>query len=115
QDEYLGVGCAAHGHTEGRRWWNVRTPDRYIDAIARGVSPESGSETLDERQRAEERLTLGLRTRAGVPASEAGAHEAAALAEHGPPERPPDGRGVLTRAGRLLASDVTARLALASA
>ena len=33
---YLGVGCAAHSHRQGSRWWNVRTPERYIEAIAAG-------------------------------------------------------------------------------
>ena len=27
-DDYLAVGCAAHGKTGDRRWWNVRTPER---------------------------------------------------------------------------------------
>jgi oxygen-independent coproporphyrinogen-3 oxidase len=26
QGDYLGFGCAAHSHVDGRRWWNVRTP-----------------------------------------------------------------------------------------
>ena len=26
QGEYLGVGCAAHSHLDGRRFWNIRTP-----------------------------------------------------------------------------------------
>jgi putative oxygen-independent coproporphyrinogen III oxidase len=30
QGDYLGIGCAAHSHRSGRRWWNVRTPERYI-------------------------------------------------------------------------------------
>ena len=52
EGEYLGIGCAAHGHTadgngSSRRWWNVRTPDRYIAAIEAGSSTEAGSETLD--------------------------------------------------------------------
>ena len=36
QGDYLGFGCAAHSHVAGRRWWNVRTPERYIAAITRG-------------------------------------------------------------------------------
>ncbi len=28
-----GFGCAAHSHRAGRRWWNVRTPDRYIELV----------------------------------------------------------------------------------
>ncbi len=46
-DEYVGIGCAAHGHTDGTRWWNVRTPERYIAAIEARTSPVGGSETLD--------------------------------------------------------------------
>ena len=34
EGDYLAIGCAAHGHTDGRRWWNVRTPERYIERIA---------------------------------------------------------------------------------
>ncbi|HEY7875952.1 MAG TPA: radical SAM family heme chaperone HemW, partial [Actinomycetota bacterium] len=28
QHDYLGFGCAAHSHRAGRRWWNLRTPER---------------------------------------------------------------------------------------
>ncbi|HET9729627.1 MAG TPA: radical SAM family heme chaperone HemW, partial [Acidimicrobiia bacterium] len=58
--EYLGIGCAAHGHTEGRRWWNVRTPERYIEAVAAGSSAEAGSESLDADARADEQFALAL-------------------------------------------------------
>ncbi len=34
QHDYRGFGCAAHSHRSGRRWWNVRTPERYIDLVA---------------------------------------------------------------------------------
>ena len=33
QHDYLGFGCAAHSHRAGRRWWNLRTPERYIEAV----------------------------------------------------------------------------------
>ena len=36
QHDYRGFGCAAHSHRAGRRWWNLRTPERYIAAVARG-------------------------------------------------------------------------------
>ncbi len=110
--EYLGVGCAAHGHADGRRWWNVRTPDRYIAAIAGGTSPEAGSETLPPERRAEEAFALALRTRAGVRiAPSETVDELVTLGLAGWHA----GRVVLTRTGRLLASDVTARLLLAGA
>jgi putative oxygen-independent coproporphyrinogen III oxidase len=105
QGDYLGVGCAAHSHLEGRRWWNVRTPERYIDVLARGATPVAAEEHLDERQRAFEALALALRTSSGVPAS--------ALADdpalHGLVERVAD-RAVLTLRGRLLANEVTLRI-----
>src|SRR5262249_48962155 len=61
--EYLGIGCAAHGHRDGRRSWTVRTPERYIDALRDGRSPEAGGEALPPEARAEEALGLALRTR----------------------------------------------------
>ena len=68
QGSYLGFGCAAHSHVDGHRWWNVRTPDRYIDKISSGTSPVSASEQLDPAARALEALQLALRTSDGVPA-----------------------------------------------
>ena len=106
QGEYLGIGCAAHGHTPaGRRWWNVRTPDRYIALIETDASPEGGSELLAAPDRADEAAMLALRTRGGVPAGPA----AQRLVDDGLAERA-GGRVVLTPAGRLLANEATARL-----
>ena len=104
--EYLGVGCAAHAHRAGRRFWNVRTPERYIDAIESERSPEAGSEQLPADERAVEGLQLSLRTAHGVPVDALPADDDALhglLAEH-------DGRLVLTPAGRLLANEVALRL-----
>jgi len=108
--EYLGIGCAAHGHRRGRRWWNVRTPERYIAAVRRGRSPEAGAEILDAPTRADEALMLGLRTRHGVEVPDGSAGRAAArLVDSGHLERR-DGRIRLTRTGRLLATAVTTEL-----
>jgi oxygen-independent coproporphyrinogen-3 oxidase len=107
QGEYAGIGCAAHGHTAGRRWWNVRTPERYVALVEAGSSPEAGGEDLPPAARAEEALVLALRTRAGVPAT-----DGAGLVEEGLAERHGD-RLVLTPRGRLLGNEATARLLLA--
>jgi oxygen-independent coproporphyrinogen-3 oxidase len=111
QGDYLAVGAAAHGHTGGRRWWNVRTPERYIEAVRAGRAPEAGAEELDAAARAEEAFVLALRTRAGASLPPGAEGEAAVLAAdglvHGAGERV-----ALTRRGRLLASDVTTRLLL---
>ncbi len=112
--EYLGIGCAAHGHTDGRRWWNVRTPERYVEAVSQGRQPEAGSETLDAATRAEEAFSLALRTRDGASVAAAATATVAELEAAGLLERAAD-RIVLTRRGRLLGADVTARLLLAGA
>jgi len=111
QGPYLGIGCAAHAHAEGVRWWNVRTPDRYIEAINAGTTPVAGHEQLDAERRAEEAFTLGLRMRAGVTAASSPvvASELAALVETGLIEIA-CGRVRLTDRGCLLANDVTSRL-----
>jgi oxygen-independent coproporphyrinogen-3 oxidase len=114
EGEYLGIGCAAHGHTGGRRWWNVRTPERYIAAVRAGASAEAGSERLERAPREEEACALALRTRAGAPVTDAGAGVVAELAESGFVQQVGD-RVVLTPRGRLVASDITARLLVAGA
>ena len=104
QGDYLGFGCAAHSHRAGRRWWNLRTPERYIAAVAERQSTEAAAEELDATTRAEERLQLALRTDAGVPRD---ALDGAAL----PGLVAPAGdRWVLTTEGRLLANEVAVRL-----
>lgn len=103
QGEYLGIGCAAHSHRDGVRWWNVRTPERYVEAITAGRSPLAASERLDEAERRIEALQLALRTRDGVPTG-ALPEELEDLVE-----RKGD-RVVLTVRGRLLANEVALRL-----
>ena len=105
EGDYRGIGSAAHSHRAGRRWWNLRTPDRFVHAIQAGVDPTAGAEVLDVRQRAFERLALALRTPAGVPV--AALPDTSELA--GLVERSGD-RAVLTVRGRLLANMVTTRL-----
>lgn len=105
--EYLAVGCAAHGHLRGRRFWNHRTPERYLAAIEAGRSPESGAEELDSATRRVEGLQLMIRTRDGVPSSEVPETVVEELA--GLIERDGD-RVVLTRDGRFLANEVAIRL-----
>ena len=101
----MGIGSAAHSHRDGVRWWNVRTPDRYIDAVEAGRSPEAGREELTADQREFEALSLSLRTPHGVPWDRLERPEEL----DGLVERV-DGRAVLTLRGRLLANEVSARI-----
>ena len=104
QDDYRGFGCAAHSHRAGRRWWNVRTPERYMALVAGGGSVVAAEERLDEGGRRLEALQLLLRTRLGVPAVALDTDGLDGLVE------PRDDRLVLTVAGRLLANEVALRL-----
>lgn len=104
QGNYEGFGCAAHSHRDGRRYWNVRTPDRYIACIEAGQSVEASEEVLDGPTRAREALELSLRTSHGVPV---GVLDTDAL--EGLVEKVGE-RVVLTRSGRLLANEVSLRL-----
>lgn len=110
--EYVGIGCAAHSHRIdrstgwARRWWNVRTPDRYIRLVSEDGPTEASGEDVDPSTGALEGLQLALRTRRGVPA------EALPTSESldGLVAAAPDGRVVLTPRGRLLANEVALRL-----
>ncbi len=105
--DYRGIGCAAHSHRGGRRWWNIRTPERYIAAIEAGGSAEAGSEELAPADRRLEALQLALRTRDGVP-TEALPPEVRVGVEELIEEE--GGIVRLTPAGRLLANEVAIRL-----
>ena len=107
--EYRGFGCAAHSHAGGRRWWNVRTPERYVAAVQAGGTTEAAGEELGGPERQLEALQLAIRTRAGVPVD--------ALSSQDRRELDglvvPDGdRLVLSVQGRLLANEVAVRLRL---
>ncbi|HXW39022.1 MAG TPA: hypothetical protein VEJ44_04955, partial [Acidimicrobiales bacterium] len=105
QGDYRGFGSAAHSHRRGHRWWNVRTPERYVELVRSGRSPMAAEERLAPHQRHFEALVLSLRTPAGVPADALDADPAlSALVDVA------DGRAVLTVRGRLLANLVCAHL-----
>lgn len=107
QGPYRGIGCAAHSHERGVRWWNVRTPERYIAGIESGTSPVAAEDAPDGEARRLEGLELSLRTRSGVPGDAFGDADRAAL----------EGLIIetdecirLTPRGRLLANEVALRL-----
>jgi putative oxygen-independent coproporphyrinogen III oxidase len=112
QGEYLGIGCAAHSHLirphgAARRWWNVRTPERFCRLAEEGRPMEAAGEDLSPDQRSWEALMLNLRTSKGILSAAAPEELFAA----GLVERSPDGtRAVLTPRGRLLANEVAVRL-----
>jgi putative oxygen-independent coproporphyrinogen III oxidase len=107
--DWWGAGPGAHGHLDGRRWWNLKHPTAYARAVAEGVAPVAGEEWVDESGRELERVMLGLRTRggidrAGLPDVAVQALEAEGLIDVA------DSRVTLTAEGRLLADAVVRRL-----
>jgi oxygen-independent coproporphyrinogen-3 oxidase len=107
---YLGLGAGAHSYRDGRRWWNVRPPQQYMNLIAAGELPVGGDERLTPDERNLERLLLGLRLADGVPEGWVVADEADRFVAEGLATRA-DGRVALTDRGLLLANELVLSLA----
>jgi len=107
--DWWGIGPGAHSHVDGTRWWNVRHPAAYAQALAEGRSPRSGAETLDAATRRFERVMLEVRLADGLdtdlcdPDALARLRDGGLLTVH-------DGRAVLTLRGRQLADHVVREL-----
>ena len=61
-EDYLGFGPSAHSTWQGRRWWNLSSLDRYLDALSAGRLPEAGGELLDRDTLRREYIYLRLRS-----------------------------------------------------
>ena len=107
---YLGLGAGAHSYRDGRRWWNVRPPQQYLDDVGAGRPPVGGEESLTEDERRLERLLLGLRMAEGVPEEwVGGAARADDFVAQGLAARRA-GRIALTDRGMLLANELVLEL-----
>ncbi|MEV6104862.1 radical SAM family heme chaperone HemW [Streptomyces sp. NPDC051940] len=109
--DWWGAGPGAHSHVGGVRWWNVKHPAAYAQALSEGRSPGAGRELLAAEDRRVERILLELRLAAGCPLSllaPAGAAAARRAVADGllQAEAYDAGRAVLTLRGRLLADAV---------
>lgn len=102
---YRGFGSGAHSHVDGVRFWNVRTPDRYIALVQEGESPRGGEEAVSTAAQLFEAQSLSLRTRRGVPREAFDSLDEVAhlIAIE-------QGRVTLRPEGRLLANQVIVRL-----
>ncbi len=67
---YLGLGPSAHSFAEGRRWWNHRLLNRYLEALHQNQLPVAQQEVLDETTQEFEFIFLRLRLREGIPLQE---------------------------------------------
>jgi oxygen-independent coproporphyrinogen-3 oxidase len=122
---YLGLGAGAHSSLRGRRWWNVRPVQSYIDRVIEGVatpwpSPAAqDGEVIDRALEMGETMMLGLRlTQEGIAESDFRQRFGVSLEEvYGDVIQDmqrlgllmwTDGRLCLTRRGRLLGNQVFA-------
>ncbi|MDK1474356.1 radical SAM family heme chaperone HemW [Streptomyces sp. 549] len=109
--DWWGAGPGAHSHVGGVRWWNVKHPGAYAQALAEGRSPGAGREVLATEDRRVERVLLELRLAEGCPLdllAPAGAKAALQAVADGllRPDAYEQGRAALTLRGRLLADAV---------
>lgn len=63
---YFAAGCGAHGHQNGRRWWNERNASKYVFLMDTEKSAMAGQEQLQPLDRARELVLLGLRLKEGL-------------------------------------------------
>ena len=110
--EWWGAGPGAHGYVDSTRWWNVKHPKAYADALAGGVLPVADFERLDDETSHIEEVMLRVRLRTGLPVTVLSGSErdrAACAVDDGLLRRDGD-RLVLTDRGRLLADAVVRTL-----
>ena len=110
--EWWGAGPGAHGYVGSTRWWNIKHPNAYAQALADGLLPVADFEPLDATTMHTEDVMLRLRLRGGLPVavlSEGERGRAETVISDGLAVLEAD-RLVLTDRGRLLADAVVREL-----
>lgn len=114
---WWGVGPGAHSHLDGRRWWNIKNPISYMNALKEKSTIIAGEETLDESAKHDERIMLGIRLREGIARSELSTKQEEVVSKYllsmDVDERAwSEGRLTLTLSGRLIADRIVRDLVL---
>jgi len=65
--EWWGAGPGAHGYLGATRWWNVKHPNAYAEALSRRALPVADFEVLDDAAQHVEEVMLRVRLREGLP------------------------------------------------
>jgi putative oxygen-independent coproporphyrinogen III oxidase len=73
--QWWGAGPGAHGYIGTTRWWNVKHPNAYAEALAGARLPVAGFEQLDTDAVHTEDVMLKTRLRQGLPLAVLGAGE----------------------------------------
>ena len=110
--EWWGAGPGAHGYVGSTRWWNVKHPNAYAQAVAEGLLPVADFEELDSVALHTEDVMLRVRLRDGLPVAvlnDSERRRAQTVISDGLLTRKGD-RLILTDPGRLLADAVVRTL-----
>jgi oxygen-independent coproporphyrinogen-3 oxidase len=110
--EWWGAGPGAHGYVGSTRWWNVKHPNAYAEALADELLPVADFELLDSCALHTEDVMLRVRLRDGLPLAtlnDAEQRRAETVIEDGLLTRDGD-HLILTDPGRLLADAVVRTL-----
>lgn len=110
--EWWGAGPGAHGFLGTTRWWNIKHPNAYAQALADERLPVADFEELDPQTRHVEDVMLRLRLRRGLACGDLTVGERARIAglvADGLVDAAGE-RVVLTDRGRLLADGVVRTL-----
>jgi oxygen-independent coproporphyrinogen-3 oxidase len=114
---WWGIGPGAHSHVSGRRWWNVKHPNKYQELLFNSKSPELDSEVLTLENQRDEFFMLNIRTREGIDLAEFDESQMKIATKyrdsgHIDTEEWRDSRLVLTAQGRLIADRIVRELLL---
>jgi oxygen-independent coproporphyrinogen-3 oxidase len=102
---YLGLGAGAHSYRDARRWWNLRPPTEYLDAVEHRLRPVGGEERLTPQDERLEEIFLKLRILEGVPVTSVAGDVASGFLEQGLLRRR-NGHLVPTERGMLLLNEL---------
>ena len=67
---YLSFGPSAHSYDLNKRWWNVRSLEKYINLLLKDHLPVENKETLSDKENYNEIILNGLRLSNGINLSD---------------------------------------------
>jgi len=67
---YLSFGPSAHSYNLKKRWWNVRSLEKYTNYLQKGKLPIEGNEILSRKDNYNETILNGLRLSQGIKISD---------------------------------------------
>ncbi len=112
---WWGLGPGAHSHMNGIRWWNMKHPTAYKNALFADASPLQESEVLTPQQKSDEAIMLSIRMRGGISLSDLSQGQQDKVAEyrqsgHLDSKQWDAGTLRLTPSGRLIADRIVREL-----